>query len=345
MPPPPTAGMPRRALAWITGKLRRIPQGLSTGDALPPELRHAMWNTKVLGSALARQAYASGVAGHGAPPVAAPVHLGLGGRLCRQEDIEAPWLRHWCGRLGIAPLYHRKVWEECFIPQALWEQGMLAPGRRGLGFAVGREPLPALFAALGAEVLATDLPPGDRRARDWRDTGQHAEGTEGLFFPGIVARPEFDERVAFRPADMAAIAPGLRGFDFLWSGCALEHLGSLEAGLDFVLRAMACLRPGGVAVHTTEFNLAEHGPTVARGPTVLYQRRHIERLADRLAAAGHRLLPVDFAPGEGVLDRFVDLPPFATPQGTLPVPDVPHLKKSAREHVATSLGLVVVAGG
>jgi SAM-dependent methyltransferase len=322
-----------------------VPQGLRTGDELPPELRHAMWNAKVLGSALARQAYDAGLAGPAAPAAEAPVHLGLGGRLCRQADIEAPWLRHWCGRLGMVPLYHRKVWEECFIPQALWEQGMLAPGRRGLGFAVGRERLPALFAAMGAAVVATDLPAGDPRAREWRDTAQHADGAEGLFDPRILPREAFDARVTFRPADMAAIAPDLRGFDFLWSNCAFEHLGTLEAGLDFVRRAMACLRPGGVAVHTTEFNLAEHGPTASRGPTVLYQRRHIEALGERLAAAGHRLLPVDYAPGEGVLDRFVDLPPFSKPDGTLPMPDVPHLKKSAREHVATSIGLIVVAGG
>lgn len=306
-----------------------------------------MWNTKVLGSALARQAYAAGLAGPGAPAQPAPVHAGLGGRLCRQADIEAPWLRHWCGRLGMAPLYHRKVWEECFVPQALWEAGMLAPGRRGLGFAVGRELLPALFAADGATVLATDLPDDDARARAWQGTGQHAGGTAPLFFPHLIARDAFDARIDFRPADMAAIPPDLArgGFDFLWSGCALEHLGTLEAGMDFVLRAMACLRPGGVAVHTTEFNLAEHGPTVARGPTVLYQRRHIAALGARLAAAGHRMLPVDFATGDGVLDGFVDLPPFAAPDFTQPVPDTPHLKKSAGPHVATSLGFVVVAGG
>ena len=345
MPPPPTAGLPRRALAWISGKLRRLPQGLRTGDELPPELRHAMWNTKVMGSVLARQAYAAGLAGPAAPAAPAPLHVGLGGRLCRQEDIEAAWLRHWCGGLGMAPLYHRKVWEECFIPQALWEQGMLAPGMRGLGFAVGREPLPSLFAALGTQVLATDLPARDPRAREWRDTAQHADAAEGLFFPSILKRDAFDARVAFRPADMVAIPQDLRGFDFLWSGCALEHLGTLEAGLDFILRAMDCLRPGGVAVHTTEFNLAEHGQTIARGSTVLYQRRHIEALAARLSARGHRLLPVDFAPGDGVLDRFVDLPPFADADGTPPVPDVPHLKKSAREHVATSIGLIVIAAG
>jgi len=322
-----------------------LPQGLRTGDELPPELRHAIQNTKVLGSALARQAYAAGLAGPAAPPAPQPGHVGLTGRLCRQEDIEAAWLRHWCGRLGMAPLYHRKVWEECFIPQALWEQGMLAPGRRGLGFAVGREPLPALFAALGADVLATDLAAQDPRAREWRDTAQHADAAEGLFFPAILPREAFDASVTFRPADMAAIPSDLRGFDFLWSGCALEHLGSLEAGLGFILRAMDCLRPGGVAVHTTEFNLAQHGPTVSRGATVLYQQHHIEALATRLAGQGHRLLPVDFSPGEGVLDRFVDLPPFAHPDGTPPVPGVPHLKKSAREHVATSIGLIIIAGG
>ena len=33
---------------------------------------------------------------------------------------------------------------------------MLRPGRRGLIFAAGREPLPAFFAAFGAEIVATD---------------------------------------------------------------------------------------------------------------------------------------------------------------------------------------------
>src|SRR5690349_14922227 len=196
MIPPDRRGLPRRALAWLINKAKRVPQGLRSGDHLPPELRHAMWNSKVMGSALARQAYQAGFAGPGAPPVEAPVHAGLGGRLCRQEDIEAAWLRHRCGRTGMVPLYHRKVWEECFILQALWEQGMLAPGRRGLGFAVGREPLPSLRAAIGAEVVATDLPPRDRRARRWRQAAQHAAEAEALRWPNIVAQDVFEARVA-----------------------------------------------------------------------------------------------------------------------------------------------------
>jgi hypothetical protein len=247
----------------------------------------------------------------------------------------------------MAPLYHRKVWEECFVAQALWEAGMLAPNRRGLGFAVGRELLPSFLASQGAAVVATDLAASDRRARGWDRTGQHAAEAARLLHPHLVTRADFEALVRFRPADMNAIPDDLRqgGFDFLWSVCSLEHCGSIARGLDFVVNAMGCLRPGGVAVHTTEYNLDEAGGTVERGKTVLFQRRHVEALAARLAAAGHRMLPVDFAPGEGVLDGFVDLPPFNDEAGAQPVPDTPHLALQLGAHRTTSIGIIVRAGG
>ena len=43
------------------------------------------------------------------------------------------------------------------IAQALYERGKLKPGSRGLGFAVGKEPLSDLFASFGCDVVATDL--------------------------------------------------------------------------------------------------------------------------------------------------------------------------------------------
>lgn len=328
-------------------RLDRLRLRLWQRGGMSPELRHTALNTKLLGAAISRQMYAAGLAGPGLPAPEHPVHVGLTGSVARQDAIEAPWLRHWCARLGMVPLYHRKIWEECFVAQALWEAGALAPGRRGLGFAVGREYLPAFAAAHGMEVLATDLRPDDDRARAWHGSGQHAERAEHLFRPHLVDRAVFDARVRFRAVDMARIPPDLTagGFDALWSVCALEHLGSLEAGLDFMIRAMACLKPGGVAVHTTEFNMEPDGPTPSRGATVLYQRRHLELLGERLARAGHALLPVDYAGGDGVLDRFVDLPPFAEPDGSLAVEDAPHLRLSFRGHVATSIGLIIRASG
>lgn len=304
------------------------------------------WNVKALGSALAMQAYAARQGGPAAPT--APVPAGLGSRACCQADIESPWLRHWCERLALAPLYHRKVWEDAWAVQMLWEAGMLAPGRRGLGFAVGTEALPALFAAEGAEILATDLPAGDAKAQVWRDTTQHAAGAEGLYRPALLDRAAYDARVRFRPVDMNALPADLQegGFDFLWSVCSIEHLGSIEATLDFVVRAMRCLRPGGIAVHTTEYNLVPDGPTIEAGTTVLLQDRHVAALGQRAAAAGHALLPRVAQPPPSPLDLYVDLPPYQSleerARGTV---EPPHLRMAHAGYQVTSLGLVLRAGG
>ncbi|MCU0890115.1 MAG: methyltransferase domain-containing protein [Rubritepida sp.] len=189
---------------------------------------------------------------------------------------------------------------------------MLAPGRRGLGFAVGREPLPSLLVARGAEVLATDLDAGDTRAADWISTNQNAARVEDLHWPRLVDREAFLARCAFRAVDMNALPADLRagGFDFVWSSCSFEHLGSIERGLDFVVAAMDCLAPGGVAVHTTELQLDNDAPPVDGRGTVLFRRRDMEALAARLAARGHAMAPIDYGPGLGLLDGYVDVPPY-----------------------------------
>jgi SAM-dependent methyltransferase len=299
------------------------------------------WGIKVLGAELAERHYAAGLAGP-----KAPVRFALTSRTCRQADIEHDWLRHWARVLNTAPVYHRKLWEDCFVLQALWGAGMLAPGRRALGFAVGREALPSILAAHGVAVVATDLDGSDARARDWIETDQHAGAKDGLFCPGVLDRAEFDRLVSFRPADMGRLPDDLqRGeFDLVWSVCALEHLGTLDRGMAFVEASIRCLKPGGMAVHTTEFNLDGAGGTLRRGSTVLYQRRHLEALGERLAAAGHRMLPLDDGHGEGMLDRFVDLPPQEHDPSPLGPVFPPHLRLSVRGYPVTSAGIIVVAG-
>lgn len=135
---------------------------------------------------------------------------------------------------------------------------------------------------------------------------------------------------------MNAIPEALRGFDFCWSACALEHLGSLEAGARFVESSLRTLAPGGVAVHTTEFNLSSNDDTVDAGHTVIYRRRDLEALAERLRARGHHVEPLDFDPGSGVLDRYVDVPPFLAE---------PHLRLRLERFDCTSIGLIVRAAG
>jgi SAM-dependent methyltransferase len=324
------------------------PPTLPADTAALREATLLRWDVKVLASELARQRYLAGEAGFGVTLPPDPVRVDLTSRVCRQADIEHDWLRHWCGQLHIAPTYHRKVWEDAYVVQALWEAGMLEPGRRGLGFAVGREYLPSFFAGRGVEVVATDLDASDERARGWVATDQHAAGADPLFQPHLVSAEDFARLVEHRAADMSAISEDLAGggFDFIWSVCAFEHLDSLDAGLAFVAASMRCLKPGGIAVHTTEYNLDPTGGTLEDGPTVLYQRQHIEALEQRLAAAGHRMLPLDdAADASGIFDRFVDLPPFPHHGwGLGPLYEAPHLRLALLGYPATSVGIVAIAG-
>ncbi len=268
----------------------------------------------------------------------------LRSQLCSAESLRSPALRAWADRLR--PLWrtsgedrrdvmlHRKMWEWLFIAEALRERGMLAPGRRGLGFGVGQEPLVALFAADGPDIVATDQPHDDAVASGWTESEvEWAGGLENLNTSGLCPDDDFARRVRYRDVDMNAIPADLRGFDFTWSSCAIEHLGTLAAGADFVLAQMDCLAPGGVAVHTTEFLVSSEDETVEAGGTVFYRRRDIEALAERLRRAGHAI-DVDFTQGTTPEDLHVDVPPYT---------DV-HLRTLLAGYVTTSIGLVVTKG-
>ena len=154
---------------------------------------------------------------------------------------------------------------------------------RVLGFGVGKEPLPVAFARQGASVLATDQ--AAATAFSWRESGQWG-GAE--HFGG--------HNLAFREVDMRSIPADLDGrFDVLWSACALEHLGGLLAGEKFVLDAMRCLKPGGIALHTTEFNVSHEFRTVDEQNLCFYRRNDLDRMFRRLADAGHRVFEPDWS--------------------------------------------------
>ena len=48
--------------------------------------------------------------------------------------------------------------------------------------------------------------------------------------------------------------------------------------MDFVINSMRVLKPGGVAVHTTEFNLSSNDDTIEARDLCVYRRRDIELL-------------------------------------------------------------------
>lgn len=253
-------------------------------------------------------------------------------QMCTAHQMSEPVYAEWCRRMGSEPVLHRKQWEFVFILRTLEYYGALHPESRGLGFGVGIEPLSSLFAAAGCRVVATDLAVDDERAQVWNATDQLGANLRQIYKPDLCDEAAFFERVAYRDVDMNAIPADLVDFDFTWSSCAYEHLGSIDAGLDFFENSIGCLKPGGIAVHTTELNLSSNRGTLDRGSTVIFRRRDFEALAERLLAQGHEVFPITFDSGDTELDRIIDLPPYASD---------PHLKLQLMRWVSTSFGLIV----
>ena len=201
-------------------------------------------------------------------------------------------------------------------------------------FGAGQEPLPALFASFGVEIVATDQSPEAAAEGGWVKTDQHTYDLSALNTRCICTDRMFDELVSYRPVDMNDVPADLRGFDFCWSACALEHLGSLQQGLDFIEASLATLRRGGVAVHTTEFNLTSDSHTIESESLSLFRRRDLDALIATLDAKGYRVSPVDWSVGEGFAETGVDLPPFDG-RGE------PHLRLKIGDYDATSIGLII----
>ena len=254
---------------------------------------------------------------------------------CNATDFLHPRYKEICDLLRHPFIWHRKLWEYVFVIHHLVESGLVTEGSRGLVFGVGTERLPSLFASMGAKIMATDMSTEHAHASDWTK-GQHAANLESLRCPDIIDNGLFNSNVSYRVCDMNNIDPELVDFDFNWSSCCFEHLGSIEAGLQFVVNAVEkTLRVGGIAVHTTEYNLASNGATVESPHVVIFRNRDILELVQRLQDRGHIVQPFVVAPNSHHLDFHIDMPPYLQDA---------HLKLLLWEHVATSAGIVVRRG-
>jgi SAM-dependent methyltransferase len=280
------------------------------------------------------------------PPVKGqgPLTIDIRSKPSTQADLQSTWAAHWCDQLKVPVTFHRKMWEFIYVAQVLWQHGQLQPGRRGVGFGCGTEPLPSLFASYGVDVLVTDLAAEDQQGTGWTATNQHTHSLNAVFQSHLVDRSLFDKHVGLRYVDMRAIPSDLTDHDFCWSICALEHLGSIAEGLRFIEESLKTLKPGGTAVHTTELNYLSENDTVDNWPTVLFLRKHFVALAERLTALGHEVAPLDFDVGRDPLDLFVDIPPYAHDWSEYQQkiwPNGNHLKLSIDGFPATCFGITI----
>ncbi len=252
--------------------------------------------------------------------------------LCKAMDFQADWFRHWCDQLNETPNFHRKQWEFVYVMQSLWERGCISPGKKGLVFAVGTEPLPAMFASFGCHILATDIFPEKGISMGWDNANQLCFGLESLNKRRLCDEEDFEKLVSYRPVDMNDIPPDLVDFDFNWSSCSFEHLGSLDKGFLFLKNQLKTLKPGGWSVHTTEYNLSSNDETQENNSTVLYRQRDIEYIAGELRKEGHFVEELDFSVGGLPEDYMVDVEPHQQKV---------HVKLQVDKYVVTSIGLII----
>lgn len=255
---------------------------------------------------------------------------------CVAEDFLHPRYFQLCKLIEQRPTWHRKQWEYVFILHHLERRGLLRSGMRGVGFGVGGEPLPSAFARLDVEVLGTDAPEEIGQTAGWAAGNEHSSKLADLRYVWI-PQDLFESRVSYKPCDMNQIDPEISGFDFAWSSCCFEHLGTIRKGLDFVRNCVEhCLKPGGVAVHTTELNMSSDSETVEESPeTVLYRKSDLAAFIEEMKGRGHEVEPLTIGPNAHALDFHVDVPPYS---------QNPHLRLLLAGFVTTSAGLVIRRG-
>ncbi len=252
--------------------------------------------------------------------------VNLASRMPWIADVASPWFAYWATELGCEIAAQRKLWESAVVLQTFHEAGVLRPDAKVLGFGVGDEALPSYLASIGLHVVATDLPGVTDTAACWK--------------PDLLTREQFEERVEVSDLDMRRLDDAtLRDLDACWSCSVLNEMASPEAAADTAILTLDVLRPGGVAVHVTEFAFADNDP-VQHPQTLCFTRAFFEKLAEALTGRGHHVSRLDFSPGAHPLDGYIDTEPFGeTFGGQAP----PHLKILSGAELRTSFALTVRA--
>jgi hypothetical protein len=250
-------------------------------------------------------------------------------QLCTAAQCAEPVFLEIMAAMGLRPGLSRSLWEQAWIVSVLATEGLIAPGRMGLGLEPGRHRIGSLLASRGVAV---------------QGVGRGAAGPHGtevrrldLFHPEVVRIEDFDAMVGF--AEMDPLQPDRLppdAFDFCWSSGHAHRLGSVSAALDFFEASLVPVRPGGLAVHSCAFNLTSDRLTWELPDLVVLRRSDIEALAERLQrAGGHELLTFNTHPGHDAADETVKPA----------VPGPPGIRQRQGFAVVTSLGIAIRKAG
>jgi hypothetical protein len=212
-----------------------------------------------------------------APTLADPVT-----QVATAPQLREPVAGSWLARLRPKGKSGVEHWRKVYTLQALRRYGVLEEGAVGLGFEPSPSGVPAALAAMRTSVVAAfPTRPGQQLDSNAlkRDLGTRAP----------CDRKTFEDNVTAQIVPWRRIPDDLVNFDFLWSARANERLYSVAAAIRFVEDAMACLRPGGLAVHVMSYDLAPGGRSTPSTERILLQQSDVERIALTLVSRGHEV--------------------------------------------------------
>jgi len=193
------------------------------------------------------------------------------------------------------------------------------------------------FVKNGARVTITDMPEDQGTRKGWNNTNQWASSVASAFRPGIVDRKIFEANVDFAAVDMNKIPQDLlkNEFDFIWSCGSLEHVGSADRAEAFIKNSLKCLKPGGIAVHTTEFTVSSLNFTLEIGNLVTFSKTRMDSLVQDVRRLGYESEDIDYRGGTDPVDQHIDIQPYRGDN---------HLKLAGYGLVIhTSIGIIIRA--
>ncbi len=197
-------------------------------------------------------------------------------KVCDALDFFRPEIVENIRRVGEEPRFHAKQWE---YAQLLEAKRRLAPNAKTLvGVGCGCEPTIPLLAEGADEIICTDLygMPGA-----WDVASRRPDEV----FPQL-------RNLCVHSMDMRRVDLRAESADFVWSLCAIEHVGDGDAIVDAARQAGRLLKPGGVMFLTSEFTFGDQSVfSPGRSSTLFLDRVMVRRLFTESGL--HLVAPMD----------------------------------------------------